>query len=114
MQSAQLPAIKDVRPDYHDRNAQVLQEVLHRLDQAFAAFLRRVQAGEQPGYPRFQGRDRSSSFTSPQVGEQGGAALNGGLRSLATIGRIRIGLRMHRPLQGTPKTVTSSREADGW
>ena len=52
MQSAQLPGIKDVRPEYLDLNAQVLQEVLHRLDKAFQAFFRRVQAGEHPGYPR--------------------------------------------------------------
>jgi putative transposase len=52
LQSAQLPAVKEVRPDYGDRNAQVLQDVLHRLDKAFAAFFRRVQAGEWPGYPR--------------------------------------------------------------
>jgi putative transposase len=32
--------------------------------------------------------------------------------SLSKIGRIRI--RLHRPLAGTPKTVTISREADGW
>jgi putative transposase len=32
--------------------------------------------------------------------------------SLAKIGRIRM--RLHRPLAGTPKTVTISREADGW
>ena len=32
MQSAQLPAITEVRPDYRDINAQVFQEVLHRLD----------------------------------------------------------------------------------
>src|SRR5215469_13561140 len=59
MQSAQLPAIKDVRPEYHEINAQVLQEVLHRLDNAFAAFFRRLQAGAHPGYPCFQGTDRS-------------------------------------------------------
>jgi putative transposase len=52
MQSAQLPAIKEVRPDYREINAQVLQDVLHRLDTAFAAFFRRVQSGERPGYPR--------------------------------------------------------------
>jgi putative transposase len=69
MQSAHLPGLKKVRPDYRDLNAQVLQEVLHRLDKAFAAFFRRVQAGEQPGYPRLQGRNRSTSCTSPQVGE---------------------------------------------
>jgi putative transposase len=32
MQSAQLPDIKEVRPEYCDINAQVLQDVLHRLD----------------------------------------------------------------------------------
>ena len=42
MQSAQLPAIKEVRPEYRDLNAQVLQDVLHRLDKTFQAFFRRV------------------------------------------------------------------------
>jgi putative transposase len=112
MQSAQLPAIKEVRPEYRDINAQVLQDVLHRLDKAFAAFFRRGAAGEHPGYARFQGRDRYNSFTYPQVGEHGGAALDGGILSLSKIGRIPV--RLHRPLHGTPKTVTVSREADGW
>jgi putative transposase len=112
MQSAQLPAIKEVRPEYRDISAQVLQDVLHRLDKAFAAFFRRVQAGEQPGYPRFQGKDRYNSFTYPQVGAHGGAALDGEMLSLSKIGRLRIWL--HRPLAGTPKTITISREADGW
>jgi putative transposase len=55
MQSAQLPAIKEVRPEYHDIHAQVVQDVLHRLDKACAAFFRRLQAGARPGYPRLQG-----------------------------------------------------------
>src|SRR5215470_2323106 len=79
MQSAQLPAIKEVRPEYREINAQVLQDVLHRLDTAFAAFFRRATAGGHPGYPRFQGKDRYTSFTYPQVGEHGGAALDGGM-----------------------------------
>jgi putative transposase len=90
----------------------VLQDVLHRLDKAFAAFFRRVQNGEQPGYPRFQGTDRYTSFTYPQVGAHGGAALGGGMLSLSKIGRIRM--RLHRPLEGIPKTVTITREVDGW
>ena len=31
------------------------QATLRRLDKAFAAFFRRVKAGEKPGYPRFRG-----------------------------------------------------------
>jgi putative transposase len=112
MQSAQLPAIKEVRPEYHDIHAQVLQDVLHRLDKAFAAFFRRVTAGERPGYPRFQGHDRYTSFTYPQVGAHGGVVMDGSMLTLSKIGRLRI--RLHRPLQGTPKTVTIRREADGW
>src|SRR5262249_44922440 len=38
MPSAQLPAIKEARPEYRDINAQALQDVLHRLDTAFQAF----------------------------------------------------------------------------
>jgi putative transposase len=107
MLSAQVPAIKVVRPDYNDINAQVLQDVLHRLDRACAAFFRRVQAGERLGYPRLQGTDRYSSFTYPQVDEHDGAALDGGVLTVSKFGRIR--LRLRRPSEGTPKTVTVSR-----
>jgi putative transposase len=117
MQSAQLPAIKAVRPEYHDIHAQVVQDVLHRLDKAFAACFRRVQAGVRPDYPRFQGRDRYTSFTSPQMGAHcghGGAVVDvdGGMLSLSKLGRIR--LRLHRPLAGIPKMVTIRNEAVGW
>jgi putative transposase len=46
----------------------------------------------------------------PQYGE--GTAIDGGVLNLSKIGRIPI--RLHRPLRGMPKTVTISREADGW
>ncbi len=46
------------------------------------------------------------------MGEPGGAVLDGGILSLSKIGRIP--LRLHRPVQGTPKTVTISKVADGW
>jgi putative transposase len=89
-----------------------LQDVVQRVDRAFQAFFRRVKSGEMPGYPRFHGRDRYNSVTYPQVGEHGGTVVDGGILSLSKIGRIPI--RLHRPLEGTPKTVTISREVDGW
>jgi putative transposase len=46
------------------------------------------------------------------VGDHGGAALDGGILSLSKIGRISI--RLHRPLEGTPMTVTILREVDEW
>jgi putative transposase len=92
--------------------SQVLQDVVLRVDRAFQAFFRRVRAGETPGYPRFHGRDRYNSFTYPQVSTHGGAHLDNGFLVLSKIGRVVV--RWSRPLEGTPKTVTISREADGW
>jgi len=110
MQSAQLPAVKEARPEYRDIHSQVLQDVLTRLDSAFQRFFARVKAGETPGYPRFQGANRYTSFTYKQFGN--GATLDNGFLVLSKIGRIAV--RWSRPLEGRPKTVTISREADGW
>jgi putative transposase len=109
-QKAELPDLKAACPAYAEINAQVLQDVVLRVERTYQAFFRRVKNGEQPGYPRLQGRNRYHSFTYPQYG--GGVVLDGGVLSLSKIGRISI--RLHRPLEGTPKTVTISREADGW
>jgi putative transposase len=111
-QSAQLPGVKEARPEYRDINAQVLQDMLTRLDRAFQAFFSRVKAGSTPGYPRFRGAARYNSFTYKQVGEHGGARLDNGFLILSKIGRIAV--RWSRLLEGVPKTVTISREADGW
>jgi putative transposase len=111
-QKAELTDLKVGCPDYVEVNAQVLQHVILRVERAFRTFFHWVQAGEEPGYPRFQGRTRYNSFTHPQYGGHGGVALDGGVLSFSRIGRIPI--RLPRPLAGTPKTVTISREADGW
>ncbi len=111
-QKAELPEMKSEMPEYGEVNAQVLPDVVLRVDRAFQAFFRRIQAGETPGYPRFHGRDRYNSFTYPQVGEHGGARLDNGFLVVSKLGRIAV--RWSRPVEGTPKTVTISREADGW
>jgi putative transposase len=109
-QQAELPGLKAACPEFGAIHAHVLQEVILRLDRAFQAFFRRLKAGETPGYPRFQGRGRYASFTFPEYGN--GVVLDGRVLSVSKIGRVRI--RLHRSLEGTPKTVTISREADGW
>jgi putative transposase len=115
-QSAQLPAVKEVRPQYRDIRSQVLLDVLDvldvlaRLDRAVQAFLGRIQNGETPGYPRLQGANRYNSFTYKQFGN--GATLDNGFLVLSKIGRLAV--RWSRPCAATPKTVTVPREADGW
>jgi putative transposase len=68
-QSAALPAVKEVRPEYRDIHSQDLQDVLSRLDSAFQRFFARVKNGETPGYPRSHGRNRFNSFTYKQYGD---------------------------------------------
>src|SRR5262252_9074149 len=89
-QSAQLPDIKAVRPEYRDIHSQVLQDVLTRLDRAFQAFFRRVKNGETPGYPHFHSANRYDSCTYKQVGEHGGARLDNDFLILSKIGRIAL------------------------
>jgi putative transposase len=109
-QKAELPGIKAEMPEYNEVHSQVLQDVAQRVDRAFQAFFRRVKAGETPGYPRFHGRTRYNSLTYPQYGN--GATLDNGFLVLSKIGRIAV--RWSRPLEGGAKTVTISREADGY
>ncbi len=109
-QKRDLPEIKaELREEYQQIHSQVLQDVLLRLKRAFDAFFRRVEKGEEPGYPRFQGRTRYNSFTYPQ----GGYSLTHDSRlCLSKIGSIKI--RLHRPMEGTIKTCTVKYEAGQW
>ena len=102
--------MKAAFPEYAGIHAQVLQDVLTRLDKTYQAFLRRLKAGQTPGFPRFHGRTRYHSFTYKQYGN--GARLDNGFLLLSKIGRSAV--RWSRPLEGTPKTITFTREADGW
>lgn len=109
-QEAELADIREAFPEYEAIHSHVLQDVLARLDKAFQAFFRRLQVGDKPGYPRFQGRNRYHSFTYKEYGR--GARLDNGYLVLSKIGRIAV--HWSRPIQGTIKTVTITKEADGW
>jgi putative transposase len=109
-QEAELKAIRAAFPEYAAIHSHVLQDVLARLDKTYQAFFRRVQRGEKAGFPRFKGRSRFHSFTFKDYGN--GARLDNGTLVLSKLGRISV--HWSRPLEGTPKTVTISREADGW
>ncbi len=109
MQADDLPEIKGIiREEYQDIHSQVLQNVLKRLNTAFKNFFRRVQNGEEPGYPRFQGRNRYNSFTYPQRGY----SLSEKYVTFSKIGTMMC--VVHRPLQGKPKTCTIKYEAGQW
>jgi putative transposase len=109
-QEAELKAIRAEMPEYAGIHSHILQDVLARLDKTYQAFFRRVRRGEKAGFPRFKGRGRYQSFTFKEYGN--GVRLDNGALVLSKIGRLSV--HWSRPLEGTPKTVTISREADGW
>jgi putative transposase len=108
-QAAQLPEIKEIRPEYRDIHSQVLQDILRRVDKAFQAFFRRVKAGEKPGYPRFQGKGRFDSFCYPQSGF---SLTQENRLCLSKIGTLKV--KMHRPLEGNMKTCAIKKEGEHW
>jgi putative transposase len=114
-QCAELPACKEVRPELAEVNAQVLQNVVKRVDLAFQAFFRGCATGERIGYPRYRSRSRYDSLTFPQYappGNQGCFSFSGdGKLVLSKIGHVKM--VQHRPLKGTPKTAIVKRSSTG-
>ncbi len=74
-------------------NCHAMRDPLRRLDRAFAAFFRRVKAGQKPGYPRFRSRRRYDSLTWDS-----GWVLREGRLALQGIRHLKV--RWHRPLPG--------------
>jgi putative transposase len=109
-QEAELNDIRAEFPEYAAIHSHILQDVLARLDKTYQAFFRRVRSGEKAGFRRFKRGNRYHSFTFKECGNR--ARLDNGFLVLAKIGRISV--HWSRSLEGTPKTVIISKEADGW
>ncbi len=108
-QAKELKAARDADELLVLLNCSTCQDVLRRLEKAFTAFFRRCAAGQSPGYPRFQGKDRFSSVTFPKHGD--GIKLGLSKLYIQSVGAVRI--KLHRPIEGKIKTITLRREASG-
>lgn len=109
-QSAQLKETRTTNPFLAATNFSSCQATLRRLDKTFANFFRRVKKGDVPGYPRFKGRSRFATVEFPSYGD--GGKLDGSRIYFQHIGAVKI--KLHRPVEGRIKTVSFTREADGW
>jgi putative transposase len=90
-----------------------VQDALRRLDLAYLAFFRRCRQGvRRKGFPRFRSRRYWCSFTFQQYGN--GVRLEDHSRWLRISGVGAVRIRLHRPVQGTPKTCTIVKKADGF
>jgi putative transposase len=108
-QQNELPDLKDAFPEYKEVFSQSLLGVLKTLDTAYQNFFRRVKAGQTPGFPRFKGKDRFSSIIFPQYPY--GCQIKKGKLYISKVGLINI--KLHRPIEGKPKTVTIKKAFSG-
>lgn len=107
-QNLQVTHIRRVRLDVAAVNTAVLQNALRRVDLAFKSFYRRAKSRCKPGHPRFRSARRYDTMTFPRVGQP----LRRGKLRLSKIGNLRI--KLHRPIEGVPQTLTIKREAGKW
>jgi putative transposase len=114
-QMKELTELRVSSDEYRRIPCELAQDAITRLDRAYEAFFRRAKAGDTPGFPRFQGKGRYSSFTFK--GCAGAHAkkrwlVQGGRRlDITSVGRVKI--KLHRPLCGRLKQVTVTLDADG-
>ena len=106
-QTGTFKALKQRIPELNAVHSQVYQELAKRIELAYLSFFRRVKRGEKPGYPRFHGRGRYTSFTYPQSGFKIGEASV----SLSKIGKVRAVI--HRLTEGKIKTCMVKKTATG-
>jgi putative transposase len=105
-----VKAYKATNPYAAPVHSHVLQGVVSDLDKAFQAFSRRVKAGENPGYPRFKGRNRWRSFGFKEYGN--GFKVDGRRLKIHRVGRVPV--RWHRALPGAVKTLRLLCKAGKW
>ncbi|MFH8473259.1 RNA-guided endonuclease InsQ/TnpB family protein [Streptomyces sp. NPDC018000] len=116
-QSVQLKEIRAFDPERQGRwSFSSQQATLRRLDKAFAAFFRRVKAGEKPGYPRFKGVGHFDTVVFPKDGD--GCRWDSTPHDPVTRVRIQgvghVKVHQHRPVVGRVKTVSVKREGRKW
>jgi len=92
------------------------QHLLRRLDKSFAAFFRRLRAGEQPGLPRFKRRARfhSIEYTDGdgcklRQNEPGHQSFN-----VQNVGEMRLGDHRAIPTAAEIKPAVVKRIGEGW
>ncbi|MBV9022651.1 MAG: transposase, partial [Streptomycetaceae bacterium] len=116
-QSAQLKEIRAFDPERQGRwSFSSQQATLRRLDKSFAAFFRRIKAGEKPGYPRFRGASRFDTVDFPKDGD--GCRWDSTPHDPVTRVRLQgvghLKVHQHRPVVGKVKTISVKREGKRW
>lgn len=133
MKNSNMLSKDDFGKELREVYAQVLQNVIKRVDTSYQNFFRRVKNNKtnsgnnnqykKPGFPRFKGYGRYDSFTFPQYGNGADIRIyksdkrNRRIVRLSKIGEIKY--ISHREIEGSGipyriKTITIKKEVDKW
>lgn len=95
--------------------ASTVQTLADRLQKALRRYLAIKELGKPCGFPRFKGPHRWHSIQLRQYGHGRDAYLDTDGKHLHVPGKIgkSIKIKLHRPLEGTPKMVNLVLRADG-
>jgi putative transposase len=99
-QAKELPILKKIFPQYATVSAQVLQDVVERLDRAYQQFFSQLKSGKKAGLPGFC---RQQDYRSVTLKNQCWR-LEGRNLYVSNLGRFKLFLS--RPVEGRIKTVT--------
>ncbi|NJC64182.1 transposase [Planosporangium flavigriseum] len=118
----QIKDLRGVRDDVLAWGIQPVRSALKRLDEAMAAFFRRVRAGQVPGFPRFRSRSRfdTACWDEPTSWKLGKDAETGRWRlAVQGVGTVALSKKASRQLDrlvkrgGDPATLTITRRRAG-
>jgi putative transposase len=110
-QKRSLVPLKQERSWYADIHADVLQDMVKRVDLAYARFVKGDKNGKRSGKPRFKGKNRYRTFAYQRVKPD---CIQGNRVTLPKLGEIKF--IQHRPMpEGfTIKRSLVTNKADGW
>jgi putative transposase len=110
-QKRSLVSLKTEREWYKDIHADVLQDMVKRVDLAFARFIKGDINGKRSGKPRFKGKNRYRTFAYQRVKSD---CIQGNRIELPKLGKIKF--IQHRPIPDSfvIKRALVTLKADGW
>lgn len=110
-QKRSLVSLKAEREWYKDVHADVLQDMVKRVDLAFTRFIKGDSEGNRSGKPRFKGKNRYRTFAYQRVKPD---CIQGNRIELPKLGRIKF--IQHRPIPDgfIIKRALVTQKADGW
>ncbi|WP_226588859.1 RNA-guided endonuclease InsQ/TnpB family protein [Microseira wollei] len=110
-QKRTLVSLKAKREWYKDIHADVLQDMVKRVDLAFTRFIKGDSSGKRSGKPRFKGKNRYRTFAYQRVKPD---CIQGNRIELPKLGKIKF--IQHRPIPDglIIKRALLTQKADGW